>query len=238
VKGRIHSIETFGTVDGPGVRFVAFLQGCPMRCAFCHNPDTWAMDAPVKFTLTAGELMEMTLRYRNYIKSGGVTLSGGEPLVQAVFVREFFALCRENGIHTALDTSGAIFNAEVLSALEFTDLVMLDIKTADDALHSDYTGLPRANNSAFFDYLEQNGIPTWIRHVVVPGITDVAERLDALAAYLRGYSVIQKVELLPYHTLGVYKYGQMGLPYRLEAVPDLDDEALEKAKEHFQGLPL
>jgi len=238
VEGRIHSIETFGTVDGPGVRFVAFIQGCPMRCAFCHNPDTWDAGAPVKFTLTAEQLMEKVLRYRDYIKSGGVTLSGGEPLVQAVFVREFFALCRQNGIHTALDTSGAIFTDEARSVLEVTDLVMLDIKTLDDSLHRDYTGLPRTNNAAFLEYLEQRGIPTWVRHVLVPGITDLPERLDALAAYLRGFSVIQKVELLPYHTLGVYKYAQMGIPYRLEGVPDLGEEALEKAKQHFVGLPL
>jgi len=238
VQGRIHSIETFGTVDGPGLRFVAFMQGCPMRCAFCHNPDTWNADAPVKFTLTAEELLERALRYSNYIKSGGVTLSGGEPLVQAGFVREFFALCRQNGIHTALDTSGAIFSEQARSALEFTDLVLLDIKTLDDTLHRSYTGLPRTNNALFLEYLEQRGIPTWIRHVVVPGITDLPERLDALAAYLRGFTVIQKVELLPYHTLGMYKYAELGLPYRLDGISDLTDEALSSAREHFAGLPL
>lgn len=236
VVGRIHSIETFGAVDGPGVRFVAFLQGCPMRCAFCHNPDTWRVDAPVRYEMTATELLSKVLRYRQYIKRGGVTLSGGEPLVQAEFVREFFSLCRENGIHTALDTSGAIFTPASLSVLDFTDLVLLDVKTFDDTLHQSYTGLPRTNNAKFLDYLQQTGKPVWIRHVVVPGFTDDRSRLEALAHYLSLYDVIERVELLPYHDMGAYKYAELGLTYPLEGVPPLDSQALSEARDIFSGI--
>lgn len=227
--GRIHSIESFGTVDGPGIRFLAFLQGCPMRCLFCHNPDTWDKDAPVEYEWTAEELLEETLRYKSFIKSGGVTCTGGEPLMQADFVREYFTLCREKGIHTALDTSGVIFNDKVKAVLDVTDLVLLDIKTLDDTLHKTYTCAERTNNHAFLNYLQEIGKPTWIRHVVVPGYTYDDERLLALKDYLAAYTVVQKVELLPYHSMGAYKYEKLGIPYPLKDLPELTDEQLSHA---------
>lgn len=218
IAGRIHSLESFGTVDGPGIRFVAFLQGCPMRCLFCHNPDTWDPKGPCQYEMTPEELLAEVLKYRNFIRKGGVTVSGGEPLLQAAFVREFLRLCKEAGIHTAVDTAGSIMTSEALSVLEYADLVMLDIKTLDDSIHKSYTGVPRANNAAFMEHLQKIGKPTWIRHVLVPGYTDDPARLAALRDYIRSFSVIEKVEVLPYHTMGSYKYDSLGIDYPLKGV--------------------
>ncbi|MGN1216302.1 MAG: pyruvate formate-lyase-activating protein [Candidatus Cryptobacteroides sp.] len=228
LTGRIHSLESFGTVDGPGIRFVTFLQGCPMRCLFCHNPDTWNPSAPTRYEMSPEELLAETLRYRSFIRSGGVTLTGGEPLMQAAFAREYFRLCKAEGLHTALDTSGAIFTDEALAVLDFTDLILLDIKTADDSFHKAYTGIERKNNRRFMDYLQAIGKPVWIRHVLVPGLTDTPDRLGELAGYLSGYSVIERVEILPYHTMGAYKYAELGLDYPLEGI---GPEPAEKAGE-------
>lgn len=241
--GRLHSLESFGTVDGPGIRFVVFMQGCPMRCQFCHNPDTWDPQGPVQYEWTETQLIEEVKRYKNFIKTGGVTCTGGEPLVQAPFVAEFFRLCHENAFQTALDTSGALFGntetleptAAIAAVLEHTDLVLLDVKTLDDDLHKSYVGMPRTNNQAFLDYLQKIGKPTWIRHVVVPGITDDDERLKALANYVASYSVVERVEILPYHTLGKYKYEKLGLQYALEDVKDLSAERRKNAIEIFRS---
>lgn len=236
--GRIHSIESFGTLDGPGIRFLAFLQGCPMRCLFCHNPDTWDKDAPVEYLWTAEELLQETLRYKSFIKNGGVTCTGGEPLMQADFVREYFTLCNAKGIHTALDTSGAIFNEKVKDVLNVTDLVLLDIKTTDDSLHKEYTRMDRTNNKLFLDYLQEIGKPTWIRHVLVPQYTYDETRLRALREYLSNYSVIEKIELLPYHTMGIHKYEKLGIPYPLADIKDLTDAELKHAYELINPTPL
>lgn len=208
--GRIHSLESFGTVDGPGIRYVVFLQGCPLRCEFCHNPDTWNPDAPVKYEYTPRELLDEVLRYKSYIRNGGVTCSGGEPLMQAEFVTEFFRLCHENNIHTALDTSGALQKFE---PLQYTDLVLLDIK-------------PGQKDRKFLNHLQAMDKPTWIRHVVLPGRTDLTE----LGKELNGYDVVKKIELLPYHTMAVHKYRELGIPYPLEGVPALTEEELKNAK--------
>ena len=237
--GRIHSLESFGTVDGPGIRFVAFMQGCPMRCQFCHNPDTWDVAGKVQYEWTPQELVNEVLRYRNFIQRGGVTCTGGEPLVQAAFVAEFFRLCRLEGIHTALDTSGIVFgNAEtgepsevVRAALEQTDLVLLDIKTLDESFHRVYTGHGRRNPQAFLDYLQRVGKRTWIRYVMVPGLTDSDEQLLALARHLQGYDVVERVELLAYHVMGNYKYEKLGIKYPLEGVPALSGERLQEARQ-------
>lgn len=235
-KGRIHSIESFGTVDGPGIRFLAFLQGCPMRCLFCHNPDTWDVHAPVAYEWTPEELLTETLRYRSYIKSGGVTCTGGEPLLQAPFVKAYFRLCHQAGLHTALDTSGVIWNDEVREVLKDTDLVLLDIKTVDEALHKKLTGHSRTNNQHLLDYLQENAIPVWIRHVVTPNINDDEAHLRAVAEYLRSYEVIERVEILPYHTMGVHKYHDMGIPYPLEGVPALSVEKQQQAVDLFRSI--
>lgn len=243
--GRIHSIESFGTVDGPGIRFVVFMQGCPLRCLYCHNPDTWEKkrDGSEKNRDTShfrepGDLLAEVLRYKNFIAKGGVTVTGGEPLLQPAFLKEFFRLCRENGIHTALDTSGYICSAKALEVLEYVDLVLLDIKTIDAELHPRLTGVGGENTLHFLDELEHRQIPVWIRHVVVPGLTDDDASLEALARYISRYKMVQKAELLPYHTMGAYKYEAQGMEYPLKGVEPLSAERLANAKAIFKKYGL
>lgn len=183
-------------------------------------------------------LFDETMRYSNFIRKGGVTCTGGEPLVQAQFVAEYFAWCRREGLHTALDTSGAVGLdvPYVKEAIAQSDLVMLDVKTVDDGLHKSYTGLDRTNNAAFLDYLQSIGKSVWIRHVVVPGITDDRKHLEAVARYVSGYSVVERVELLAYHTMGAYKYKELGIPYRLEGTQALPAESLAAAREVFRNI--
>ncbi len=215
---RIHSFESFGTVDGPGIRFIVFAQGCPLRCLYCHNPDSWdAQSSPI--VKSPREVVDEVLKYRNFIKSGGITISGGEPLLQADEVAEIFRLCHEEGIHTAIDTSGVVFNESVKRALEYTDLVLLDIKSIDADQFTSISGGGKLESAlAFLDYLEQHNIKCWIRHVVVPGYTDDEKLLSQLADYLKPYSVVEKVELLPYHDLALAKYEAMGIDYPLAGV--------------------
>lgn len=229
--GRIHSLESFGTVDGPGVRFVAFMQGCPLRCLFCHNPDTWDVKGKCQYEFTPEQLRDEVIRYRSFIKSGGVTVSGGEPLMQADFVAEFFELCHSEGLHTALDTSGAYISDSAMRVLDNTDLVLLDVKTMDSALYPRLTGVRQTNNLKFLDILEHRHIPTWIRHVVVPGITDNDEWLNALGHHVAQYECVERIEILPYHTLGEYKYRQLGLEYRLKNIPPLSAERAQEIRE-------
>ncbi len=231
--GRIHSIETFGTVDGPGIRFVTFMQGCPLRCLFCHNPDTWTQDGECQYEMTAQELCDEAMRYHNFIKKGGVTLSGGEPLMQATFAKEYFRLCKENGLHTALDTSGFYCTSQAVEVLEYTDLALLDIKTMDPELYPRLTGVPQRNNLRFLNILQERGIKTWIRHVAVPGLTDNTEWLHRLKEHVSRYSVVEKIELLPYHTLGVYKYKELGVPYPLDGVADMTQERINEIRRIF-----
>lgn len=241
MKGRINQLESFGTVDGPGIRFVVFFQGCPLRCQFCHNPDTWEPNlegvennGKGSGEFTPDQLVEEVLRYKNYIRTGGVTATGGEPLMQPEFLREFFRLCKEEGIHTCLDTSGAIYNEKALAVMEYTDLVMLDLKTLDDNLHKTYTGATRENNHRWMEHLQKIGKPTWIRHVVVPTITDNEERLQAVADYISQYSCIERVELLGYHIMGEAKYQKMGIPYPLQGIPPIQPERLNEIREMFR----
>lgn len=184
IIGKIHSLESFGTVDGPGIRFVTFLQGCPLRCQYCHNPDTWGVDAEVKYRWTPQQLFDEVMRYKNFIKSGGVTLTGGEPLMQPDFCREFFRLCREAGVHTAIDTAASVVNEKTLSVLDYTDLVLLDIKALNPDLCKRVSGSNGRNALRFLDELERRGIETWIRHVVVPGLTDDDAALNELYDYV------------------------------------------------------
>ena len=219
--GRIHSFESFGTVDGPGVRFVTFMQGCPLRCLFCHNPDPWDPNGKCQYEFTPEQLRDEVVKYRSFIKSGGVTVSGGEPLMQSEFVAEFFRLCHDEGLHTALDTSGAIITDKVLKVLDNTDLVLLDIKTMDAELYPTLTGVKQNNNLAFLDILEERKIKTWVRHVVVPNLTDNDVWLRKLGEHVSHYDCVEKIEILPYHTLGTYKYEKLGEKYKLEGVPAL-----------------
>lgn len=221
VLGNIHSYESMGTVDGPGIRFVIFLQGCPLRCKFCHNPDTWNIGEK-KIQESAEETLKKIKRYRGYFgKKGGVTVTGGEPLVQSDYVLELFKLCKQEGINTALDTSGYIFNDKVKEILEYTDLVLLDIKAIDGDIYRDLTAVNIDNSLEFANYLDKIGKKVWIRHVVVPGITDDNEMLERTAKYISKFKNVDMVEILPYHTLGVFKYKELGLQYPLEGVEDL-----------------
>ena len=233
LTGKIHSLESFGTVDGPGIRFVTFMQGCPLRCRYCHNPDTWRADAPVKYELTPRQLLDEVSRYKSFIAKGGVTLTGGEPLMQPDFCREFFRLCREAGIHTALDTAGSVYNEKTLSVLDFTDLVLLDIKALQPELCRAVCGSDGRNSLRLLDELERRGIDVWIRHVVVPGLTDDDRLLDELVGYLKPYRCVRKIEWLPYHTMGVFKYKDLGLAYPLEGVPPLPAERIKAIRERY-----
>ena len=238
--GYIHSIQTFGTVDGPGVRFVVFFQGCPMRCQYCHNPDTWNItDGKEK---SADEILEMFERNRAFYKTGGITATGGEPMMQMDFLLELFSKAKEKEIHTCLDTSGIFFqeawessenrNGDAFAKLEklmqVTDLVMLDIKHMEDAAHKELTGHSNINILAFAKYLDEIKKPVWIRHVVVPGITYDKEQLTKFGAFLKTLSNVEKLEVLPYHTLGENKYEKLGLEYPLKGVQQLSkNEAVE-----------
>ncbi|MBE6763123.1 MAG: pyruvate formate lyase-activating protein [Ruminococcaceae bacterium] len=207
--GRIHSFQSLGTVDGPGVRFVVFMQGCPLRCGCCHNPDTWEFDAGEEFT--ALEVVEKIERYRDYFGSdGGVTVSGGEPLMQPAFVAELFSLCRERGIHTCLDTSGIGEYGEVLP---FADRVLLDIKYTDPAQYRQYVGCEMETVLTFLDELETRRIPTTLRQVILPSLNDSAESLLALREIARAHSCVDNVELLPFRNICQVKYDQMGIPF-------------------------
>lgn len=236
IKGKIHSLESFGTVDGPGIRFVTFLQGCPLRCQYCHNPDTWDAHRAVKYEYTPQELLDEVLKYKNFIKSGGVTLTGGEPLMQPDFAREYFRLCKEAGLHTALDTSGAIYNEKTLAVLDYTDLVLLDIKALDADRCRKVCGSDGRNALLLLDELQRRGIAVWLRHVVVPGLTDDDAALDALVNFLRPYTVIQKIEWLPYHTMGVFKYEELGLDYPLKGIEPLSAERIREIRERYRDV--
>ncbi len=218
MTGRIHSVQTLGTVDGPGVRFVLFMQGCPLRCAYCHNPDTW--DAQAGREVDPAEIFAQVLRYRAYFgKNGGLTVSGGEPLLQTDFVRELFSLCRKEGIHTALDTSGCIWNERVAALLAVTDLCLLDHKMPTEEQYRAHIGCGLDAPMRFLSELDARKIPTWLRRVVVPGINDTADATAPLFALRNTYPCIEKIELLPFRKLCVTKYAAMGIPFPLEHVP-------------------
>ncbi|WP_294079184.1 pyruvate formate-lyase-activating protein [Proteiniphilum sp. UBA5384] len=236
--GRIHSLESFGTVDGPGIRFVVFLQGCPLRCLYCHNPDTWDPKQSGKYLLSPEELLEEVLRYKSFIAKGGVTVTGGEPLLQPEFLYEFYSLCKENGIHTALDTSGAIFTQAVQRVLDMVDLVLLDVKSIDANQHKELTGVKIDNTLKSLNFLEEKNKPTWVRHVIVPGWTDDDLLLKKTADYLSPYRCIEKVELLPYHDMGTRKYEQLGMEYRLKNTLPLSKERLENVRTIFREAGL
>ena len=233
-RGRLHSIETFGTVDGPGVRFVVFFQGCPMRCLYCHNPDTWDIEN-ASLTLTAEETLAKMTRNLPFYKTGGITASGGEPLVQIDFLTELFTLAKAEGIHTCLDTSGATFNEKdterIDKLLSVTDLVMLDIKHTDEKEHLKLTSKPITPPLAFLNHLNERGIKVRIRQVLVPGITDTEEQLTALGKIVASVKNLDKVEILPYHELGRVKYERLGIDYPLKDTHALTESDAKRATE-------
>lgn len=240
--GYIHSIETFGTVDGPGVRFVVFFQGCPMRCQYCHNPDTWNMADGKE--MAVDEILEKFQRNRAFYRTGGITATGGEPMVQMDFLLELFTKAKERDIHTCLDTSGILFAADrtgeafakMEKLMQVTDLVMLDIKHIEDMAHKELTGHSNTGILAFARYLDEIGKPVWIRHVVVPGITYKEESLKKLGEFLRTLSNIEKLEVLPYHTMGEVKYEKLGIPYPLKGVPRLSKEEAQEAERIIRSV--
>ena len=219
MTGRVHSIQSLGTVDGPGVRFVVFLQGCPLRCHCCHNPDTWDVGGGTE--TEAADIVSRATRYREYFgQAGGITLSGGEPLLQADFVREVFALCREAGIHTCLDTSGCLLTPAVEAVLALTDRVLLDIKYTDDTLYRAHVGCSLDAPLRFLSQLDALGIPTTLRQVLLPGINDTEDNIAALKAIARAHGCVDGVELLPFRKICQVKYDQMGLAFPFGALPE------------------
>ncbi len=234
VKGYYQSIESFALVDGPGVRSVLFLTGCPFRCLFCHNPDTWEIDRNV--VITPEEALKKLIRFKPYWKdNGGITISGGEPLVQMDFLLEFCRLAKEEGINITIDTAGGPFNRsedflkkfdELLSLI---DLIMLDVKAVDEDVHLKLTGKTNRNVIDMFHYLDEKNFPIWIRHVLVPTITDDDELLRRTDSFIKSLHNVQRVEVLPYHTLGIHKYSIMGIKYPLEGVPAPSQERIDNA---------
>ncbi|MCP1101531.1 pyruvate formate lyase activating enzyme [Aequitasia blattaphilus] len=233
-KGYVHSLESFGSVDGPGVRYVIFTAGCPMRCQFCHNPDTWDIQGGTPYE--AKELIQKALRYRSYWgKEGGITVSGGEPLIQIDFLIELFTLAKEEGIHTTLDTSGNPFTRQnpffmkFQRLLEVTDLILLDIKQINEEKHIELTRQKNSNILDMAQYLSEIRQPVWIRHVLVPGLTDNDRDLKALNSFIQTLKNVEKVEVLPYHNLGEYKWKELGLDYPLKGVEPPEKDRVDNA---------
>lgn len=236
IKGRIHSVESFGSVDGPGVRYIFFLQGCHMRCKYCHNPETWSMTGGE--LLTPQEAFDKAYRYHNYWKDkGGITVSGGEALIQIDFVTELFKIAKKNGVHTTLDTSGNPFTMEepfiskFNELMEVTDLFLLDIKHIDDEKHKELTGWTNSNIIQLAKYLSDNNKDMWIRHVLVPTITDDEESLKKLSAFVKTLKTVKRFEVLPYHTLGVFKYENLGVEYALKDILPPTREEIQRAND-------
>lgn len=226
ILGNIHSIESCGTVDGPGIRFVVFMQGCPMRCQYCHNPDSWGTE--INKQMSVSEILEKYDGVKEFVKNGGLTVTGGEPLMQIDFVTELFKQAKSKGIHTALDTSGILFNpkntSKIDELLKYTDLVLLDIKHIDNAEHKKLTGMPNTNILEFAKYLSDKNIPMWVRHVVVPGITFNERYLKYLGMFLAELRNVQALDVLPYHNMAVPKYESLGIEYPLKNVNPLTKE--------------
>jgi len=227
IKGRIHSIQSLGTLDGPGVRFVVFLQGCNLRCGCCHNPDTW--ECSDGNTASAAGIVEKAKRYREYFgKEGGITLSGGEPLLQAEFAREIFALAKKEGINTCLDTSGSIMNGKVTELLAFTDRVLLDIKYTNDDDYKKYVGCGLAKVLEFLSYLDEKSIPVTVRQVIIPTLNDNNENIKALAEIVKRHKCIDKTELLPFKKICQVKYDKLGITFPFADIPAANSKITEE----------
>ncbi|MCE4047848.1 pyruvate formate-lyase-activating protein [Bacillus sp. Au-Bac7] len=241
MKGNIHSIETFGTVDGPGIRYVLFMQGCLLRCQFCHNADTWEMN--VSKEVEVKEIIDDLTAYLPFIHAsgGGITVSGGEPLLQLPFLIELFKECKKIGIHTAIDTSGGCystaphFQEQLLELFSFTDLILLDLKHINRKKHIKLTGMGNDHILAFATFLSEKQIPVWIRHVLVPTINDSREDLSMLGDFIATLSNIEKVEILPYHKLGVYKWESLGLEYPLKGIEPPSEASVQFAYNMLTG---
>jgi pyruvate formate lyase activating enzyme len=227
MTGFIHSFQSLGAVDGPGIRFVVFMQGCPLRCACCHNPDTWEINAGNQFS--SQQILEKVLRFREYFgKDGGITVSGGEPLLQAEFVTELFSLCHENGINTCLDTSGAILTSSVKKLLDVTDRVLLDIKYTDSEGYKRYVGCEFEKVISFLEYLNERKIPTTLRQVIIPNLNDSDENISRLKALSHEYPCVDKTELLPFRKICQMKYDKMGIEFPLADIPEPSEDKIKE----------
>lgn len=233
IFGNVHSIESFGTVDGPGIRLVVFLQGCPMRCLYCHNPDTWSYEENKKVFVS--EILDKYDSIKEFLKNGGITVTGGEPLSQIDFVTELFKQAKQKNIHTALDTSGVLFNRKNLAQfdrlLKYTDLVLLDIKHINDEEHKKLTGFSNKNILDFAMYLSEKNIPIWVRHVVVPTITDDEKYLKELGKFLSNIKSLKALDVLPYHNMAISKYENLNIDYPLKNISPLTKEEAMKARQ-------
>lgn len=237
MKGYIHSFESFGTKDGPGIRFVFFLQGCPLRCLYCHNADTWGITTK-KLLFTPEEAFREVLKVKGFIKTGGVTVSGGEPLMQSDFVLQLFKLCQKEGIHTAIDTSGYLLNEKVKMALTYTDLVLLDVKHIDPGKYKTLTSVPLQPTLNFIQYLSQINKPVWVRYVLVPGYSDNETDLHTWARYISSFKNIERVDILPFHQMGMHKWEKLGKEYKLKGVPSPTREEIKKTEAIFKSYGL
>jgi pyruvate formate lyase activating enzyme len=233
ITGNIHSIETCGTVDGPGIRYVIFMQGCALRCIYCHNPDTWEIGSKSSPVRTTGELLSDILKYKSYFKhsGGGVTLTGGEPLLQKEFAAELFKICKQAGINTALDTSGCIkLDEKTKAVLKYTDVVLLDVKSINEGAFKKITGASIKTVKSFAEYLKEKNIPVWLRYVLVPGLTDNENDLHTLAEYLTAFNNIERITILPFHQMGKYKWQDLKLDYKLADTQVPSAGEVEKVK--------
>ena len=231
LKVRIHSFESFGTVDGPGIRFVVFMQGCALKCKYCHNRDTWDLCGGTEYTLE--EILTRIKKYKNYFipSGGGVTFSGGEPLLQLKFLLEIIPILKKEGIHVAIDTSGSFnLTEDIKKVINLADLFLLDIKCINDEICKDLTGVSNKKELAFARYLSDINKPMWIRQVLVPGITDKEDDLLKLKDFINSLNSVEKVEILPYHDMGKFKWEKLGFKYPLEGVPVATSEDVLKAK--------
>ncbi|MCC3358466.1 pyruvate formate-lyase-activating protein [Bacillus sp. REN16] len=241
MNGRIHSIETCGTVDGPGLRYVIFTQGCLLRCQFCHNPDTWKLNKGKEMSVS--EIIDDIKTYLPFFQAsgGGVTVSGGEPLLQLEFLIELFKECKKLGIHTTIDSSGGCFTRSphfmdrLEELLTLTDLILLDIKEIDPVNHKELTGLSNEHILDFAQYLSDKKVPVWIRHVLVPTISDNDEDLTKLSEFIKTLKNVEKIEILPYHKLGIYKWESLGLEYKLKDVEPPTEERVKNAERILIG---
>ena len=242
LTAKVHSTESFGAADGPGVRFIVFLQGCHLRCKYCHNPDTWNMNDTESVEMNADEILEKALRYKSYWKAdGGITVSGGEPLLHIDFLTDLFKKAKKLGVNTCIDTAGNPFTREepffqkFNELMQYTDLLLLDIKEINPERHKVITGADNANILDMARYLSEINKPVWIRHVLVPETTDFDEDLDKLGAFIKTLSNVERTEILPYHTLGRFKWDELGIKYRLDGISPPTKERIENAK-HRLGI--
>jgi len=227
LRGRVHSFQSLGTLDGPGVRFVVFMQGCNLRCGCCHNPDTWNRNEGTEYT--AEDIIKKAVRYREYFKeNGGITVSGGEPLLQADFIRELFELCHKENLHTCLDTSGSIMNDSVKALLKETDLVLLDMKYTDSSLYEKHVGCKMEKVTEFLSYLQNEKIPTVLRQVIIPSLNDNEENVLKLKSLSENYECVEKIELLPFRKICQVKYDKIGIEFPFGHLPEPKKQTVER----------